>query len=100
MEKSLKGAFTIVTTTLGDPKVQKALKVGGGYAASAGYAQSIVESSLDISTELVAWRRINQLNRNSDGYLKAVNRLKDKMEKTVKKIEALEAGSARGTARR
>ncbi|MBI3072128.1 MAG: hypothetical protein HYY84_08405 [Deltaproteobacteria bacterium] len=90
LEKSLKGVFSIVTTTLGDAKVQKALKVGGGYAAGAGYAQSIVESSLDITTEIVAWRRINQLNRNSDAYLRAVNRMKQKMEKTVKKIEALE----------
>jgi hypothetical protein len=99
LEKSLKGAFTIVTTTLGDPKVQKALKVGGGYAAGAGYAQSIVESSLDITTEVLAWKRINQLNRNSDGYLKAVNHLKDSMEKTVKKIGALEKGKSPDTTR-
>jgi hypothetical protein len=96
LEKSLKGVFSLVTTTLGDPKVQKALKVGGGYAAGAGYAQSIVESSLDITTEVVAWKRINQLNRNSEGYLKAVNRMKEKMEKTVEKIQALEEGKQAG----
>ena len=90
LEKSLKGAFTIVTTTLGDPKVQQALKIGGSYAAGAGYAQSIVESSYDITAEVISWRRINQLNRNSDEYLKAVDRLKGNMERTVQKIQALE----------
>ncbi|MBW2311968.1 MAG: hypothetical protein DRG87_10845 [Deltaproteobacteria bacterium] len=38
------------------------------------------------------WKRINQLNRNSEEYLKAVGRLKDKMEEVVEKIKALESG--------
>lgn len=90
MEKSLRGAYEIVKTTLGDPKVQKALKIGGKFAKGAGYAQSIVDSSYDITAEIVSWRRINQLNKNSDAYLNAVNRLKSKMETKMKKIHELE----------
>ncbi|MFQ5915052.1 MAG: hypothetical protein ACE5JS_17925, partial [Nitrospinota bacterium] len=90
LEKSLRGTYEVVKTTLGDPKVQKALKIGGKFAAGAGYAQSIADSSYDIATEVVSWRRINQLNRNSEAYLKAVGRMKERMEKTMKKIHKLE----------
>ena len=84
--------YEIVKTTLGDQGVQKALKIGGKYAAGAGYAQSIADSAYDVTAEIVSWKRINQLNRNSEEYLKAVGRLKDKMEEVVEKIKALESG--------
>ncbi len=90
LEKSLSGTMEIVKTTLGDPKIQKALKIGENLGRGIGYAQSIIDSSYDITTEVVGWKRINQLNRNSDEYLKAVNGLKDKMESTMKKIHELE----------
>ena len=70
----------------------RALKIGGQYAGWAGYAQSIVESSYGITAEAVGWRRIHQLNRNSEEYLKAVDRLKGNMERTIQKIQALEKG--------
>jgi len=92
MEKSLRGVYDIVKMTLGDPKVQKALKIGGKYAAGAGYAQSIADSAYDVTAEIVSWKRINQLNRNSEEYLKAVGKLKEKMEEVVGKIKALESG--------
>jgi hypothetical protein len=92
MEKSLRGVYDIVKMTLGDQGVQKALKIGGKYAAGAGYAQSIADSAYDVTAEVVSWKRINQLNRNSEEYLKAVGRLKNKMEEVVEKIKALESG--------
>ncbi|MBI2978020.1 MAG: hypothetical protein HYY38_04170, partial [Rhodospirillales bacterium] len=48
----------------------------------------------DIATEAVAWKRINQLNRNSNEYLWAVYALQKRIEKTVKKIQALEKALA------
>ena len=35
-------------------------------------AQDIVASAYDVTSEVLAWRRLNQLNRNSDSFLKAI----------------------------
>lgn len=90
LEKSLKGIYELIRIALDNPKVKRVLKIGDKYAAGAGYAQSIVDSSYDVATEAVAWKRINQLNRNSNEYLWAVDALQKRMEKTVKKMQVLE----------
>lgn len=90
LEKFLRGSYDLVKMALDNPTVQKSLKIGGQYGAGAGYAQSVVDSSYDITAEAIAWKRISQLNRNSEQYLEAVNRLKERMEKTVQKIQGLE----------
>jgi hypothetical protein len=47
-------------------------------------ASDLVTAAFDVTSEVVAWRRLNQLNRNSDGYLRAVEatarRQRDVME--------------------
>ncbi len=90
LEKFLKGGFMLFKTALEQPKIQQALKFGGQFAKGAKYAESIVESSYDVTVELVAWKRIDQLNRNSEQYLWAVDRLQRSMEKTVRKIQEIE----------
>lgn len=35
-------------------------------------ASDLVTAAFDVTSEVVAWRRLNQLNRNSDDYLRAV----------------------------
>lgn len=35
-------------------------------------ASDLVTAAFDVTSEVVAWRRLNQLNRNSEGYLRAI----------------------------
>ena len=46
--------------------------------------QDVVDSAYDVTAEVLSWRRLNQLNRNSESFLKAVaatsKRLKTVME--------------------
>lgn len=48
-------------------------------------ASDLVVSAYDVTAEVVAWRRLNQLNQNSDDFLKAV-------EKSGERVRAVVAG--------
>jgi hypothetical protein len=63
-------------------------------------SKSIVDSSFDIATELVSWRRISQLQKNSEGYLSAVKQSGEQMKGIVERIREVEdrlASSSYGT---
>ena len=65
-------------------------------------AQDIVASAYDVTSEVLAWRRLSQLNRNSEAFLKAVD-ASAKRQKTVLEgirerelLLGLPAGSSKG----
>jgi hypothetical protein len=53
-------------------------------------AQDIVASAYDVTSEVLAWRRLNQLNRNSDAFLKAVAALSKRMKAVMDGIHERE----------
>lgn len=88
---TLENAYSELTDALSNPKVQKALKIGGQYAKYSTYLKSIVDSSYNIVAEICAWQRINQMNRNSEEYLKAVEKLDGRMKEKVAEINNIKA---------
>jgi hypothetical protein len=53
-------------------------------------AQDIVASAYDVTSEVLAWRRLNQLNRNSDSFLKAVEATSRRMKSVMEGIRERE----------
>lgn len=52
-------------------------------------AERIINSSYDITAEVLSWRAINQLNKNSQAYLDAVKALSTRMIQVVNRITEL-----------
>lgn len=59
-------------------------------------SKSIIDSAFDISTEIAAWSRISQLQKNSDSYLAAVNKSGQQMKQIVTRIRDIEDSLATG----
>ncbi len=53
-------------------------------------AQDIVASAYDVTSEILAWRRLNQLNRNSAAFLKAVEAASKRMKTVMEGIHERE----------
>lgn len=71
------------------------LPLGEEAQAALWASENIIDSAFDIAASLVSWRRINQLQKNSDAYLTAVKESGAQMRKIVtrmKEIETLLAG--------
>lgn len=60
-------------------------------------SKNTIDSAFDIATELVSWRRISQLQKNSDAYLAAVKQSGEQMKQTVGRIREIEDHLASGT---
>lgn len=60
-------------------------------------SKNMIDSAFEISTELVSWRRISQLKKNSDAYLAAVNQSGEQMRRIVTRIRDVEDSLATGT---
>lgn len=75
-----------VGDVLGDPAVQRALRLSEAPANVYTYGKLIADAAFDITTELLALRRVGQLDRNADAYLAAVARLDEQMKKKVARI--------------
>lgn len=56
-----------------------------------GAVDSSIESAFDISAWLASWKRINQLEKNSDAFRVAVARSAERMRTIVTRIKELEA---------
>ena len=91
LEPTLENAYAKLTDALGNPEVQKMLKIGGQYTKYATYLKSIVDSSYNIIAEICAWQRISQMDRNSEEYLKAVEKLDGRMKEKVAEINEIKA---------
>ena len=91
LEPTLENAYAKLTEALGNAEVQKMLKIGGQYAKYTTYLKSIVDSSYNITAEICAWQRISQMDRNSEEYLKAVEKLDGRMKEKVAEINEIKA---------
>lgn len=91
LEPTLENAYAKLTEALGNAEVQKMLKIGGQYTKYATYLKSIVDSSYNITAEICAWQRISQMDRNSEKYLKAVEKLDGRMKEKVAEINEIKA---------
>jgi hypothetical protein len=60
-------------------------------------SKSTIDSAFDIATELVSWRRISQLQKNSDDYLSAVKRSGEQMKQIVGRMREIENRLASGS---
>jgi hypothetical protein len=53
-------------------------------------ASDLVTAAFDVTSEVVAWRRLNQLNRNSDDYLRAVEAMSRRQREVMEGIRQRE----------
>ena len=63
------------------------LPLGPEFQAVIKSTQNIIDSSYDITAWFVSWRRIQQLEKNSDAYLIAVQKISKHMKKIVVRIQ-------------
>jgi hypothetical protein len=84
--KALETMSNLVGDLLGDPAVQRALRIGEVPATVYTYGKLISDASFDIATELLSIRRIGQMDRAAEEYLAAVTRLDEQMKKKVGRI--------------
>lgn len=60
-------------------------------------SKNTIDSAFDIATELVSWRRISHLQKNSDAYLVAVSQSGEQMKQIVGRIREVEDRLASGS---
>jgi hypothetical protein len=92
-EEMIEGAKMVAEITGLDEWVKDKLvkKWGLGRVLAFGEAaQDIVASAYDVTSEVLAWRRLNQLNRNSDAFLKSVEATSRRMQTVMEGIHARE----------
>lgn len=92
-EEILEGIKMIAELTGADEWIKNKLvkKWGLGRVLAFGEAaQDVVASAYDVTSEVLAWRRLNQLNRNSESFLKAVEGTAARMRSLVEGIHARE----------
>jgi hypothetical protein len=93
-EEILEGAKMVAELTGIDEWLKNKLvkKWGLGRVIAFGEAaQDIVASAYDVTSEVLAWRRLNQLNRNSDSFLKAVEATSKRMQSVMEGIRERES---------
>ncbi len=73
----------VIKKTLAQPEVQQALKLSEDGNKVIGAGDSMIDSGYNIAREAVSIKQIAILNENTDQYLAAVNRLKEKMKAAV-----------------
>jgi len=82
---NLEGVRQIVDNLIGDEDIQK--KLGISEASEAiKYGESIVDSSYDILSEVLAAQRIKQLNRDTEQFLQAQSALQHRIQSTVARL--------------
>ncbi|HWQ09085.1 MAG TPA: hypothetical protein VN436_08260, partial [Holophaga sp.] len=82
-DEIIEGAKMVAEITGLDEWVKEKLvkKWGLGRVMAFGEAaQDVVASAYDVTSEVLAWRRLNQLNRNSEAFLKAVEASRKRMQ--------------------
>ncbi len=92
-EEIIEGAKMVAELTGVDEWIKNKLvkKWGLGRVIAFGEAaQDIVASAYDVTAEVLAWRRLNQLNRNSDSFLKAVEATSKRMKTVMEGIKERE----------
>ena len=92
LQKYLEQTYNIGAKILKDPAIQKALKIGKdagkfNIGVFAEQSKSIMDSSYDITSEIIGWKKISQLNKSSDEYLRDVQRLDNRITVLVDSIK-------------
>jgi len=86
--------IAMISDLLGvDEKITDYLKKRWGLGRVLAFkdaAQDLVTSAYDVTAEVVAWRRLNQLNRNSDSFLLAVQKSGDRIREVMEGIRQRE----------
>ena len=95
---NLEGVRQIVDNLIGDEDLQKKLGISDASDAIK-YGESIVDSSYDILSEVLAAQRIKQLNQNAEQFLQAQHALQHRIQATVAQLNAAGQHSPTGTAR-
>ena len=93
---NLEGVRQIVDNLIGDEAIQHKLGITDEWADGIKYGESIVDSSYDILSEVLAAQRIKQLNQNADQFLQAQNALQHRIESTVAKLNAAKQNAPPG----
>ena len=92
-EEIIEGAKMIAELTGLDEWIKDKLvkKWGlGRVLAFKSAAEDLVAASYDVTSEVLAWRRLNQLNRNSEAFLRAVEATTKRMKTVMEGIHARE----------
>jgi hypothetical protein len=87
LNENLEGVRQIVDNLIGDEEIQKRLGISEASDAIK-YGESIVDSSYDILSEVLAAQRIKQLNRSAEQFLQAQRALQHRIETTVTQLNA------------
>lgn len=89
-KKFWEGMHDVTDKVLGDSTIQKALKITPGYGQAIKYGKHMIDSAHLVTTELVGWKRIRELNKDSEEYLQQVNGLQDRIKNLVEAIKLKE----------
>jgi hypothetical protein len=92
----MEGIRQVADTLVGEQDIQKKLHIPKAYADYYKYSASIVDSTYDIFSEVLAAQQIKQLNQNSDEFLKAVNALNGRIHQTVAQLNTYKAQNSEG----
>ena len=88
-EKVLLEMQDIVGDALGDPLVQRALRISEAPATVFTYAKLIADSSYDVTTEVLSILRLRDAIRGSERYLDDVRRLDEQLKRKVARIQEI-----------
>lgn len=96
LESKLDGVRQVVDDMLATDSVRKKLGIPDEVSEGIEYGESIVDSSYDILAEAYGARRIKQLNRNTDLFLEAQRKMRDRIQSTVAQLKLEEQDSPPG----
>ena len=92
----MEGIRQVADTLVGDEDIQKKLHIPKVYADYYKYSASIVDSTYDIFSEVLAAQQIKQLNQNSDEFLKAASALNGRIHQTVAQLNTYKGQNSEG----
>jgi hypothetical protein len=85
-EGYLEGAKQLVQAALAEDSVKSALHFTPWVNDAIKWGGSLIDTSYDLTAEYLSSRQLDQLNRNSDRYLQAVNALNKRVHVTVSQL--------------
>jgi hypothetical protein len=90
----LEGVKQLVQTALAEDSVKAALHYTPYVDDAIKWGSSLIDTSYDLTAEYLGSRQLDQLNRNSDQYLQAVNILNKRIRASVSQLNCYKRDSA------
>ena len=87
LKQILEKGYDGLSKVLNDPKFIKLVKIGKIPGEFAVQSKRIVDSSYDITSECLAWSRLNRLNKDSEEYYKKIEKLSNRITIIVELTE-------------